>query len=879
MKKRLENINPLSKRWLKTLIAGVRQPLFSMKSIEASSHCAVVEAESSCPQFVLNQFSLVKVSFILIMLLISMNSNSQDTYITTEDLNLRSGAGENYSSIIVLAKGDTVNLFDDSGDYWAKIQYQDKIGYSSKKYLQKIEITDEVENESENSNEFSVFVIWLLVVIVSVNILMKSGDKYRKKSTAIALSFFFGALGFQKYYLGEKRKGLYSILFCWTFIPALVGIIDSIKFAFMKGEKFNDLYNWNKIQNGKAEKTTYAEKSERKSTIKVNSQRVPYLNQSKQKHMDETIIDVSTQNLDLSVEQKARDYTSQKLPPYWGQSYVYSFSELRQATKEQKQFYIYLKNRVVNGEYVDIQGNSNYAFILYFDLINEYENHRNIELLDRQFTVLGGICSKTKSYSLNYLQAELRKRNDSFSIDKLKYLEGINYQIDRSYSSFNPDLYKLGNEYKDKLGLNEQEVIWLNKFDNPTNVFLSIEGCCTATLKQFVTLLKELEKQLIKQDVTLAKEVFFFKEKLKNTYVEKYSDWEGYDASYLGSRAESDIYITIFKRVENSVRESFGHKRKVSGDFPSLDESLSEEFETRLGGSINALIEQLKQSIVHPNLETQIELNTQNVNRWKIEFDELIEGCKQENISVFIDGVIKLEEVNQKNPNIENIFYQASKYISKQDKTQSLKYYAKYIFYDLKSKKFDNKELTKTVRKSLFKTEEQIIAFKEIIRNLIATNDIHTALDRISKIYIPKRKRIHLDRSEIKEVEEKHIGTVELLNGYLVEEEIADTEINEKTEEDIEITIVTPKENNSIFISGVNLDQIQVDLVEMIISNSFELHQDEVDKYALLNGMFKNQLIDSINEACSEKLDGEVLIEEDDENYIVEESYYKEIAK
>ena len=48
---------------------------------------------------------------------------------------------------------------------------------------------------------------------------------------------------------------------------------------------------------------------------------------------------------------------------------------------------------------------------------------------------------------------------------------------------------------------------------------------------------------------------------------------------------------------------------------------------------------------------------------------------------------------------------------------------------------------------------------------------------------------------------------------------------------------------------------------------------------AVENGMFKNQLIDSINEACQELLDGEALIEEDNENYIIEESYYNEIAK
>jgi len=392
--------------------------------------------------------------------------------------------------------------------------------------------------------------------------------------------------------------------------------------------------------------------------------------------------------------------------------------------------------------------------------------------------------------------------------------------------------------------------------------------------------LKELEKQLRKKETTLAKEAAYFKEKLKEIYIKRDSDWGYYDTSYFGNRAESEVYLTMFKRVENSVRESFDHKRKVSGDFPNADKNLAKEFETKLGNSLNAQIEELKDNVGQPNHETQIELNTQNVNRWRIRLDELIVSFEKDKKDNFIDGVIHLEETNQKNPNIENIFYQASKFISKYDKVQSLKYYAKYIFYDLKSKKFDNKELTKTVQKSLFKTEEQINDYKEIIGDLIATKDIQTALEKISKIYIPKRKQIQLDRSEIQEVEQKHEGTVELLNEYLVDEtEMPETEISNKNSEDIEIAIITPEENNSVFISEISMGQVQEELVKMIINNSFEIHQDEVDKYATANGMFKNQLIDSINETCEDQLDGEALIEEDGENYIIEESYYKEIAK
>ena len=262
---------------------------------------------------------------------------------------------------------------------------------------------------------------------------------------------------------------------------------------------------------------------------------------------------------------------------------------------------------------------------------------------------------------------------------------------------------------------------------------------------------------------------------------------------------------------------------------------------------------------------------------WKIDFNRLKDSFKKEDKSKFIDGIINLEETNQKNPNIENIFYEASKFIANYDNVQSLKYYAKYIYYDLKSKKFDNKELTKTVQKSLFKTDEQINDFKKIIAELIETSDVQKSLDEIAKIYIPKRKKIKLDKSVIKEVEQKHDGTVKLLSEYL-ETEIEDTIQTNSEYKEIEISVVPANTNNSIFISEINIGKIQEELITKIVSNSFEIHQNEVDKFATENGFFKNQLIDSINEACAEYLEGEALIEEDDENYVIEESYYKEIA-
>jgi TM2 domain-containing membrane protein YozV len=891
LKKRIKNIGSLIEGWCKKKLVFAR-PLLPFGTVrEAHAHCTHLQSPQANPQteickrvqFLPSHNALLKVCAFLILIFSTLSNYAQDSYITTVDLKLRSGAGQNYKTITVIAKGDTIKLLENSGDYWAKIQYQDKIGYSAKQYLQKIDLVEEIKvnDETESGNGFLVFIICLLIVIVTSIILKKSGEKYRYKSTATLLSFFFGAFGFQKFYLGEKNKGIYSILFCWTFIPSLVGLIDFIKLAVMNENKFNDLHNWGKRPIPTPKKTSQIAKPERKSTIKINVQQTTYSTQPKQKYVDESIIDVNSENLDLSVEKNIGSNSSFQEPPYWSHSYVYSYDELKYANKEQKKFYFYLKNKVLAGEFVDIKGNTNYAFILYFDLLNEYQSHRDIKLLDEQFKLLAEICPKTRNYSLRSLQDELRKRNDSYSVDKLKDLEEPNYLFENGYTDYNPDLYKLGNQYKEKLGLTKQEINWLNEFYNPSNVFTSIEGCSLAVINIYLAVFNELNLQLKDIDSSIDKEMDKIFEKVCEIEKLKFNSYNAeYEKRWATGRFHESFFITFYKTIENLVREKYGHKRKLTFENYYPYSKSTQYIDEIIGNKIQNIIIEKIQGLNEPDLDTQIALNIQNVNRWKIEFDILTNDFKKEEQEKFIDAIITLEETNQKNPNIENIFYDASKFIAKYNNVQALKYYAKYIYYDLKSVKFDNKEFSKTVQKSLFKSEEQINDFKEIIAELIATKDIQTALEKISKIYVPKRKKIQLDRSEIDEVEQKHEGTVELLNEYLKEEkEKQETEIVDNSDDNTEITIVSSKENNSIFISEISMGQVQEELVKMIINNSFEIHQADVDKFATANGMFKNQLIDSINEACEEFLDGEALIEEEDENYRIEESYYKEIAK
>src|SRR5262249_39504756 len=50
----------------------------------------------------------------------------------------------------------------------------------------------------------------------------------RRKSptTAVLLTFFLGAVGAHRFYLGEIVSGFFYALFCWTFIPLFLAVIE-----------------------------------------------------------------------------------------------------------------------------------------------------------------------------------------------------------------------------------------------------------------------------------------------------------------------------------------------------------------------------------------------------------------------------------------------------------------------------------------------------------------------------------------------------------------------------------------------------------------------------------------------------------------------------
>lgn len=722
----------------------------------------------------------------------------------------------------------------------------------------------------------------------------------KSKKTASILALLFGGIGIHRFYLGQTAKGVFSIIFCWTYIPIIIGVIDFFIFQFMGQEFFDFKYNqktilcsacqnslsketisfWN-FGNGNPVCKMCFQKIRKKSKetgkyefSELETQKIVFgeikekpLLSSLNLYKDNSIIDVTGESTRINSNVVLAKY----IPgiPYWPHQYVYSYSEINSASTVQKEFYRSFKYSFLNGIYYELEGNTNYAFILLFDLLNEYDNHKNISRLESQLKILGEFYPKTKSYGISFLNQKKKSNNYTGS---MKYEEN-------SYNYYE-EYWKLGSKYKDKLKLNEEEVKLLNAVYNPSNAFFNIENCSLEIFKLYLALILALKDKYIQEETTIDKQFLSVADIIARKQFKYRNGSENY--KYCIQARTNDFYSHIFKYCENAVREIYGHKRKLNTDnYSYYTAEANTAFETKIVFKIVEILPILISKVSQPDEATEIELYKQNTSRWKIKFEPLTTNYNDKP-QEFIDSIISLGKLNKKNPSVENIFFEASKFIAKYDKESSLCLYIHYLYHDLKSVAFDNKQHTKTIQKSLFKTNEQLHDFESIVSELIKGKDLEKALKQIPEIYKIKRKKIQLDRASIKEVLEQHTETVELLNEYLkddFEDENSIIKSLEISNEEIQIEITQKSEevHQSAFIGELAFTAIHTTALELFAKSNFSISQSEFEVFTKSKGVFKNQLIESINDTCYEFLD-DVLIEEEEDYYTINTNYFQRIS-
>jgi len=75
-----------------------------------------------------------------------------------------------------------------------------------------------------------------------------SSTHKKSRSTTAVLALLLGGLGIHYFYIGAWGWGLVSILFCWTYIPAIVSFAYGIYYMVMSDTEFDKRVNKRKLE-------------------------------------------------------------------------------------------------------------------------------------------------------------------------------------------------------------------------------------------------------------------------------------------------------------------------------------------------------------------------------------------------------------------------------------------------------------------------------------------------------------------------------------------------------------------------------------------------------------------------------------------------------
>jgi TM2 domain-containing membrane protein YozV len=64
----------------------------------------------------------------------------------------------------------------------------------------------------------------------------------KSKGTAIILALLLGGIGLHKFYLSRGGQGFLYLIFCWTFLPAIIAFVEAIVYAATDEDSFHLKY-------------------------------------------------------------------------------------------------------------------------------------------------------------------------------------------------------------------------------------------------------------------------------------------------------------------------------------------------------------------------------------------------------------------------------------------------------------------------------------------------------------------------------------------------------------------------------------------------------------------------------------------------------------
>lgn len=579
---------------------------------------------------------------------------------------------------------------------------------------------------------------------------------------------------------------------------------------------------------------------------------------------NESIIDITGQSISIESANNESIPSVSNTVPYWVHSYIYNTSDLSYASEKVKKFYSKYKDEFSKGNFYDLEGSTNYSFTLMFDFLNEYQKHQDLSLLTQQMQNLITHYPETASYAQRNLINKAREADRTLKGQKQKV------SIDDIITLF-PDAYEwtFVDKYSRHLNLTKYECELLDFFNSRWDSFYSnFEFMKIKHVELFRNILSHLNSD--SQSKSFDEEAREIAKLFKIATNDRYYD---YNSSRYGGEMSLDdklkeIYNCVFRLCKNILYSRYGFNSEVDVYF-ALESIGWRKHVTALVSKIEPIIKAKVEVLPPFTDEEEIIVNNSYTTRWRSFYKDITDSYDG-NITNYLQQVERLAALNKENFGQTYLLFDASKFLTDKDNISALKMYIRYIEVFSTFSSDEEKPLPKYICKKLFKPKELQDEFESIINNFKKDKDRGKAFSSIDELYLPKRKKLNLDSSEIRKIAEQHSDTVKLLDEAMAEEQ---TMPDVQTIEENSPIIMAEPIDSSL---NITLDSEQIQLLDIFVNNNYIMQKTEVEVFAKSKNLMPNRFVEKINEMCYDILD-DVLIEEEDDNWIILEDYLKKI--
>ena len=289
---------------------------------------------------------------------------------------------------------------------------------------------------------------------------------------------------------------------------------------------------------------------------------------------------------------------------------------------------------------------------------------------------------------------------------------------------------------------------------------------------------------------------------------------------------------------------------------PVSDDSI---YKDALSEEIYEIVRDKEQSVRMLTASEERDLFNRDLKRIKRIFNHLVSEFDKNNSEQLYEQICSLAE-NYKKIGVvplRSLFYNAYHFMADYDRVVSLKLYLHYLSVRSSSNTFKFKAIMKYNAVKLFDSEAQKKKFDAIIAQFRKDNELEKALVRVDELFRRVRRKISLRIDSIKEAKSAHDEVAQMLGQYLDNDEIE-------------------KDDPPVVIETDDLSERRKELFDLFISRSFRLNRQEVHRFAASRGLFGDTVIERINDAYYETFD-DLLIEEDGDDYVLNEDYYKQL--